>query len=235
MEGIILAYYTPGGYHVNKVSTKSGDNMHTKYIQFVKAKWFIAVACLLLGVVIILGIRFATYKAVAVHYHANFALYINGQRQTFSGAQYYTEAQECTDSNVITPIGRAHMHDNVDNVVHVEDHAVTWGHFFANVGWTMGPTFIASPNGTIYSETTGSKLNLTLNGQSYTDLGGLANTVIRDKDKLLVSYGDESSSVLKQEYSAIPSTAAHYDITKDPVTCSGAAAATLHDRFVNTL
>src|SRR5665811_1399619 len=100
----------------------------------------------------------------------------------------------------MTPMGRSHMHDNVNDVVHVEDHAVTWGQFFTNIGWTMGPTFIASPDGTIYSENGGNKLHLILNGQDYTDLGGLQNTVISDRDKLLVSFGNLSGSELMKQY-----------------------------------
>jgi predicted lactoylglutathione lyase len=120
------------------------------------------------------------------------------------------------------------MHDNVNNVVHVEDHAVTWGQFFQNLGWNMGPTYIINKDGTIYQENGNNKLNLILNGQDYTDFGGLQNTVINDKDKLLVSFGDESQSTLKQEYNAISSTAKHYDETPDPASCSGSHETVLH-------
>src|SRR2546423_588639 len=127
---------------------KTGAIMSTKYLQFTKTKWFIAVACLVLGAAIIVGIRFATYKVDAVHYHANFALYVNGKKEEFKGKQYYTDVEACTPNTTMVPSERAHMHDNVNNVVHVEDHAVTWGQFFANLGWAMGPTFIASTDGT---------------------------------------------------------------------------------------
>src|ERR1039458_1536092 len=137
--------------------------MSTKYFQFVKARWFIAISCLVLGAAIILGIRFATYKPESVHYHANFALYINGQREQFKGAQYYTETEMCSANAAMTPVGRAHMHDNVNNVVHVEDHAVTWGQFFTNIGWTLGATTIITPDGTIYAEHDQNKLHIVIN------------------------------------------------------------------------
>jgi hypothetical protein len=203
------------------------------YLRFVKTKWFTAIACLMLGAAIVLGIRFAAYKPDDVHYHANFALYINGNKEEFKGTQYYTEVEMCTLETAMVPAERAHMHDNVNNVVHVEDQAVTWGQFFTNLGWYMGPAFIVSPNGAIYSENSDNKLNLLLNGQDYTDFGGLANTVIKDKDKLLVSYGNESTAALKQQYNAIPSTAGHYDTPKDPKSCSGHEDATTHDRLVH--
>ena len=207
-----------------------------KYFTFVKTKWFIAVACLVLGAAIILGIRFFTYKPATTHYHANFALYINGQREQFKSQMYYEETAMCSVGTTMTPDGRAHMHDNVNNVVHIEDHAVTWGQFFTNLGWYMGPNFIAGfgPNGTMYQENGNSQLHLILNGQDYTDLGGLQNTVIRDQDKLLVSFGDLSDTTLQQEYKAIPNTAHHYDVTQDPASCMGGhAAVPVHERLTH--
>lgn len=203
------------------------------YMQFLKTKWFIAIGCLVLGAAIVLGIRFAIYKPDDVHYHANFALYINGNKEEFKGKQYYTEVEMCTLETMMVPAERAHMHDNINNVVHIEDQAVTWGQFFTNIGWYMGPMFIVSPDGTIYSENGDNKLNLILNGQDYVGFGGLTNTVIKDKDKLLVSYGNENSAELKRQYNAIPNTAGHYDTTKDPESCSGHDDATIHDRLVH--
>ncbi len=208
--------------------------MNKRELRFIYTKWFIAISCLALGALIVLGLRFFTYQPDTVHYHANFALYINGQRVQFRGIQYYTDAEMCTINNVMTPIGRAHMHDNVNDVVHVEDHAVTWGQFFANLGWYMGPDFIESPDGTMYKESGNSKLNILIDGQNYTDLGGVANTVIKDQDKLLVSFGDVTAGVLEQEYTAIPSTAHHYDVTKDPASCSGNQSnVSIHERLVH--
>jgi hypothetical protein len=207
--------------------------MSTEYFQFVKSKWFVAVGCLVLGAAIILGIRFFTYKPDSVHYHANFALYINGQRELLQGPQYYADVEMCTTSTTMTPTERAHMHDNVNNVVHVEDHAVTWDQFFANLGWYTGPTFISSPDGTMYAENGNDKLNVLINGQDYTDLGGVANVVIKDQDKLLISYGNESEATLMQQYNATPSTAKKYDTTKDPASCSGNHVTSMHDRLVH--
>lgn len=86
----------------------------------------------------------------------------------------------------------------------------------------------------MYQENGSNKLNIILNGQDYTDFGGLQNTVINDRDKLLVSFGDESQATLKQEYDAIPSSAKHYDVTPDPASCSGSHdTVTTHDRLVH--
>ncbi len=207
-----------------------------KYFSFMKSTWFIGIGCFILGAVIVLGIRFFLYKPDDVHYHANFAVYINGQRELFDSPIYYTEEAACTLGGTVTPAGRVHMHDNVNNVIHVEDHAVTWGQFFQNLGWNMGATYLVDRAGVVYQESGNNKLNLILNGQDYTDFGGLENTVIKDQDKLLVSFGDESSDTINKEYKAIPSTAKRYDTTPDPASCSGGHnTVTVRDRFMHIL
>ena len=202
--------------------------------RFVKSRWFIGGACLVLGAAAIVGIRFITYKpADKVHYHANFALYINGQQELFKGPAYYAETKLCQASAVITPIERAHMHDNVNSVVHVHDHAVTWGQFFANINWTLGSDLIESPDGTVYDSNGNSVLHVVLNSKDVTGLSNIANTVIKDQDRLLLSYGVMSVSDLQQQYKAVPATAHKYDVGTDPLSCSGPDTITLHDRLAH--
>lgn len=209
-----------------------------RYTSFVKTKRFVFVTGLLLGAVIILAIRVATYESEKkIHYHANFAVYINGQREQFKNPALYEETQMCTnskneeDESADTPNERAHMHDRVNNVVHVEDAAVTWGQFLENLGWTLGKTAIIDSNGNVYQEQGADKLHVILNGQDYTDLGGIDNRVIKDQDKLLLSFGDESDQAVMAQYQAIPSTAKHYDTINDPKSCSGNQGATMRDRM----
>lgn len=171
-----------------------------------------------------------------IHYHANFAVYIDGNRQEFKGTQYYQEVSICSNSKAITiPQQRAHLHDDINNLVHVHDHVVTWGQFFENLGWVVGPNFIYSDNGKLYSEDAQNKLNIIINNQDYTDLTAITNMVILDKSKLLISYGSIDSSTLKKEYSTIPSTAAYNDTHKDPASCSGGEDVTFSDRIHHLL
>lgn len=184
---------------------------------------------LLLGAGIILAIRFVTYAPPIVHYHANFAVYINGQHELFKSPQYYQEVSVCSLHGV-TPLARVHMHDEVNNVVHVHDDAVTWGDFFQNLGWGIGANYLATPD-TMYSADDTNKLNIMLNGKNLTGLTNIAQTVIHDKDQLLISYGNIANDSLVQEYKSVGNTAAHYDTTKDSSSCSGSEAPTTHDRL----
>jgi hypothetical protein len=186
---------------------------------------------MLLGALIVLGIRFANYSPVAlVHYHANFAVYINGERQQFIGLRYYEEtaAEMCSLKPVASPKERAHMHDNVNSVVHVEDHLVTWGNFMQNLGWGLGTDYLKTVD-SIYTTGSQGSLSFVLNGKPVTSI---ADKIIQDKDRLLISYGTATAAQLSQQYTSVPRTAAAYDTTKDPASCGvGHAKVTTADRF----
>jgi predicted lactoylglutathione lyase len=186
---------------------------------------------LVVGVVAILGIRLATYTPPEkVHYHANFAVFINGTREQFKGSNYYEEiSAPCTVKPVETPGERAHMHDNVNDVVHVEDAAATWGNFFQNLGWNIDKGFIKSDQA-LYQADEQNKLVFILNGEVVSDI---TNKVIGDRDKLLVSYG--SGQDTKQQLNTVGDTAKKYDVEKDPAGCSGSAEPTLKDRLMHLL
>lgn len=184
---------------------------------------------LVVGVVVILGIRFFTYKPEHVHYHANFQVFINGQREPFSDPSYYEESgASCSLAEKMTPQERAHMHDNFNDVIHVHDHAVTWGQFFTNLGWLVDAKVIETPSQMLLP-IAGHKISFILNGQS-TD--NVSNRVIGDQDKLLVDYGDSNQAAMT-EYAGITNKAAKYDTSTDPKSCGGSAPTTLHDRLTH--
>lgn len=198
-------------------------------MNFISSRWAIGLICFLVGILLILGVRVASYSPEEeVHYHANFAVFINGQQEQFKNPIYYTEIEEsCTVVQKITPHERAHMHDNVNNVVHVEDEAVTWGQFFQNLGWVVDPTVIRAAN-KLYLPDDQNKISFILNGKA---VDNIVRTVINDEDRLLVNYGIQSQSQLSQEFKTIPSTAHKYDVTSDPASCSGRKNVTMSDRL----
>lgn len=179
---------------------------------------------LITGVILILGLRFFTYQPEkGVHYHANFAVYLNGQRQEFKDIFYYIDVSgTCTTQDQkISPRERAHLHDSVNDVVHVEDEVVTWGHFFQNIGWVIDPKVIRTPEQFLMADEN-NKVTFILNGQK---LDNIINKVIADSDKLLVDYGSTNDQALQQEFGSIASTASKYNGTND----SGSCGSTKHD------
>lgn len=189
-------------------------------------------AGLLLGILIILGIRFAAYTPKdVVHYHANFAVYVNGQREQFKGMSYYEEtaATACTLEHVDSPKERAHMHGNVNDAVHVEDHLVTWGNFMQNLGWGLGDDYLKTANN-VYTPSSQNKLSFILNGKTLESIDG---KIIGDRDKLLISYGTSTDNQLQEQYRSIAATAEKYDTTKDPASCGAGQEIKFTDRLKN--
>lgn len=186
---------------------------------------------LLIGVVGILLVRFVTYDPGTTHYHANFGVYINGEREQFKGQQYYQEVKIC-DLKGTSPQARTHMHDNKNSVVHVHDTAVTWGQFFENIGWMVGPDFIRTTD-RLYVADDVNKLNIVLNGEDLTDLTSISSQVIGNKDRLLLSYGPANPQTLDKQYQTIVADAASYNAKKDPAACGGDGVPTFSERLEN--
>ena len=123
------------------------------------------------------------------------------------------------------------MHDDINDVIHVHDHAVTWGQFFENLGWYVGPDFVENADGTMYKTDGDNKLHLMLNGQDYTDITTITDTVIKDRDRLLVSFGVIDNGTLQQEFKTVASTAKQHDESKDPASCAGSEHITTSQRL----
>ncbi len=193
------------------------------------------IAGTIIGAAAILGIRYFAYSPEKVHYHANFNVVINGQREAFKGPMYYEEegggSGVCSLDTAMTPSERAHMHDNVSDVVHVEDHAVTWGQFFQNLGWVVDDKLIQSPKNLYQTDET-HKITFLINGHEMQDI---SSEVIRDKDRLLVDFGDTNDVTLQQEFNAVPATAIKYDEGKDPASCMSNSKPTMQERMKHLL
>lgn len=169
--------------------------------------------------VIILGIRWFHPAAKPVHYHANFAVYINGQRDDFRDPTYYEELLTCSAQEKMTVKERTHMHDNVNDVVHVHDRLVTWEQFFNNLDYSMGENFLATRTA-VYVKNDSAKVSYLLNGQP---VASISNLVIGSEDRLLVSYGAETGADLTAQYKTIATSARHYNESHDPKSCSSGA------------
>lgn len=185
---------------------------------------------LILGALLILAVRYFTYQPMEhAHYHANFAVYINGQQESFKDSKYYQEVKLCALHGT-TPAARVHMHDETPGVIHVHDEAVTWGAFFENLGWIVGPDFIRTSD-TLYTSSDTAGLHVVLNGQDLTGLSTITNQVIDDRDRLLISFGSADQATLDTEYKSVPNNAAKYDTTPDPASCQGAEKVTATERL----
>lgn len=172
----------------------------------------------LVGFFASVAIRYVTYKDTSVHYHANFALYVNGQRDQFKSFTFYEEVQSCTSDVKNNPRDRVHMHNQNNGLVHVHASGATWGHFFANLKYGLSDKVLQTDNGSFVSTKDGAKLTFILNGQP---VSSIANTLIKSEDRLLINYGSEEDAALLQRYQTVPSDAKKANSEKDPSSCKG--------------
>ena len=175
----------------------------------------------LLGVVALGAARFAAQPPPdVVHYHANWALVLDGERVDLSSARYMEDVAACrADAALVTPEERVHMHDNDADAVHVHAPGVTWGHFLANLGYALNETHLVTDAGRVVADSAGHTLKFVVNGEP---VDRLHDRLIRSGDRALISYGPEPvAEVVRTQFAQVARTAARLDTEPDPASCSG--------------
>lgn len=212
---------------------EESDKTSKSYKKPINIKFKLLVTGFILGILTIFGLRFITYSPPKdVHYHANFAVFIDGQRERFENPFYYEEVTSCNLEAGNEPEHRVHMHDKANDVIHVHDGAVSWGNLFQNIGWNINKEYINTSEKLLVDDSH-KKVSFILNGEPMSDVTG---KVIGSKDRLLVSYGSESDDELKQQFGSISSSAEEYNNKHDPASCSGShKETTIKDRLKNLL
>ena len=182
------------------------------------------------GVLLLGAARFALVPMPhPPHYHANFAVFVDGARVDLSGDRYMEEISACVTGAEVQPRGRAHLHSGDHDVVHVHHDGVTWGHFLANLRYGLGDDYLAVDGGPLLTETGGKTLKLILNGQPQFAVDG---ELIRSGDRLLISYGAESEAeVIRTQFPVVAANAEEFNQRNDPAACAGSHEATLGDRL----
>lgn len=188
----------------------------------------VAVVFVFLGFVLSTAVRFALVQDSSVHYHANFALYIDGQRQEFKSFTFYEEIAACSAHGTEDPKHDAHMHDNNPGLVHVHSAGVTWGEFFNNIGYNLGRQSIETDTKTYVDGDADRRLTFVLNGQV---VNSPTNQLINSEDRLLINYGTEQQSVITERFATVPSDAHQANVTADPAACAGAHSLSWQDRL----
>lgn len=103
-------------------------------------KYFrLIIVCLFLGLAVLANWAYSNSQHdESVHYHAGFRVYIDDQLQDYSDYQYmnYVPCSEHDHdkSDAEEQMEKAHLHDNVGDVVHVHREGATWGDLFRNIG-----------------------------------------------------------------------------------------------------
>lgn len=179
----------------------------------------------------LVAMRFILLKPEITHYHANFAVFVNGEQLPFDNFTFYEEVQSCSGDELTNPRTRVHMHEQISHIIHVHDNASTWGHFFANLGFSTGDNVFKTDKG-VYVESAEISIRYMLNNQ---EVDTIANRVIGSEDTLLVSINNNTDNNLDMEYSQITKEANEYNLKQDPASCSGGSPWTTSERLKNAI
>jgi hypothetical protein len=158
--------------------------------------------------------------AEAIHFHVNWAIYVDGERVDLSDRRYMEEISSCyAGDGEVTPQGRVHMHEGNHDVVHVHHPGATWGHLAANLGIGLGEGYLLLDDGTRIFDGVEGRFTYILNGRALT---AVHNEPLASEDRLLISYGSESlDDLAADQFSRVATTAGEYNMKEDPATCSG--------------
>jgi hypothetical protein len=137
---------------------------------------------------------------VAVHWHADFALILEGEQYSFDQEEFFSTEEELVNANV-------HIHEPRDTVVHVHRSLTTWDEFLRSIGFELTdkttiagqagqPASLTLPNGDELREENGNTFKFMVDGVK---VDGVANTEIGDLDRVLISYGPETFEEVQRD------------------------------------
>ncbi len=163
-------------------------------------------------------------KYIPPHFHANFALYVNGERIDFTDERFSEDIAWCSISGKQDPEDRVHLHERNQDTIHVHADGVSWGHFFTNNDIIFSENILQiwedfeSQSWTYTASEWGQKITFMLNGK---EIKNPFNKLIGSKDKLLISYGNQTLSETEKLYASVSSNAWEYNAKYDPGSCWG--------------
>lgn len=127
----------------------------------------------------VMWVKVIPHKTLVVHYHAGFIVVKNNQQENFSDAKYM-KIEPCRTGKSThqepeeEQLEKAHLHDDVGDVVHVENNQAKWSDLFTNIRYDIN-----------YSEA-----EAYINGEKIT---GFQNRLIKPYDSLVIFLGNENN------------------------------------------
>ena len=134
----------------------------------------------------------------SAHLHADVKAYINGKALDFSQKKYQLAARYI------------HFEEGIGDVIHTHATGLTIGHMFKSLGMDFNNNCIVFEENS-YCNDDNKKLKFYVNGQPNTEFD---NYIIKDLDKILVSYGDEGTTEIQNQISSITNLAAKYSANR---------------------
>lgn len=181
-------------------------------------KPFLKILSCIIVVLLTVGITYILIpRPYQVHWHANFAVFLDGKQWDFGKDIYMEETSRCNITTDVKPQDRIHLHENKWDLIHVHMAATTWWDLFANLEWGMGSGYLVDDYGKIYLTGSGKNISYFINGEP---VRNPQNIVVGSEDRLLVYYGTGSREEVRKDYlEKVPKTAHEYNQKADPASC----------------
>lgn len=138
-----------------------------------------------------------------VHLHADLRVFVDGAAIDFSQDKY-----QSTKEHELNP--ETHFHDGVGNMVHVHAAGVTLNDLFGSLDMNLSRDCLQLDSGESKCATGEQKLRLYVNGTESADAG---DYLIKDLDRVLVFYGQPTTTAIERELAAVSNDACIYSET----------------------
>ncbi len=132
----------------------------------------------------------------SVHWHADFALYIHGERYNFNQERFFSEEDDELSANV-------HLHKPWHEVVHVHREGTTWREFLGSLGFELTDSCLTLPEGERFCDSETERLSFILNGVR---VDAMAFQDITNIDRALISFGpvcEDDCEELRRQYDEV--------------------------------
>ncbi len=177
------------------------------YVLFKITKKLVILGLLLVAVAIVVNMFLVQNNQEVgvvgdIHYHADFAIYLNGQRYNFFQEKYMS-TQNKSFSNF------AHLHDLKGNIIHKHASGITLGFFLDTLEMKLDQRCLVLDDGTPYCNEGSKELKFYVNGKQNDEFDRYD---IQDEDKILLSYGDETPEETKKQLAAVTDEACVYSL-----------------------
>jgi hypothetical protein len=127
------------------------------------------------------------------HTHADFAVFINGQKRDFSDPDFVSKAGDERSANV-------HLHKPRFSVIHVHRTGTTFDEFFRSIGWELTDTCIKPAGEQQFCNSGDQAIKFMVNGVR---VDSLMFEDIPAMGRVLISYGTETDDQLLQQYGQV--------------------------------
>ncbi len=132
--------------------------------------------------------------------HADFNIYLNGKAYDFSRAKYQSIEGDGLGESV-------HLHDMNGHVMHIHKHGASLRDFFSSLGIELMEKCLTLDAGQKFCNKNEKTLKLFVNGSINTDF---ERYQIKDNDKILISFGEDTNAAIAKQISSIASDACVY-------------------------